>query len=85
MAQVYLGLPAATGEPPKRLAGWARIHLAPGQRQAVIVTIDPQSLHRPLSYWDPTARAWAMAAGETQVLVGASSRDLRLTATLQLS
>jgi beta-glucosidase len=85
VAQVYLGLPAATGEAPKRLAGWARIHLAPGQRQAVIVTIDPLSLHRPLSFWDPTARAWAAAAGEIQVFVGASSRDLRLTATLQIS
>lgn len=51
-AQVYLGLPAASGEPPKRLAGWAQVELEPGERRLVTVTLEPQSAEHPLSYWD---------------------------------
>ena len=31
IAQVYASLPDAAGEPPKRLIGWARVDLAPGE------------------------------------------------------
>ena len=40
IAQVYAALPAA-GEPPKRLVGWERIQLAPGESQTVTLTIEP--------------------------------------------
>jgi len=84
VAQVYLGLPASTGEPPKRLVGWARVEVEPGSTKEVSVTLDPKASSLPLSYWDVTTRAWQIAGGDYQVYVGASSRDIRLTGTLRV-
>lgn len=50
VAQVYLGLPASTGEPPRGLVDWAKIDLLPGETKEVRVTLDPNVTSRPLSY-----------------------------------
>jgi len=83
-AQVYLGLPAAAGEPPKRLVGWAQVALEPGERRPVMVTLDPQSAEHPLSCWDSNTHRWRLVAGEYQVYVGASSQDIRCRTTLSI-
>lgn len=85
VAQVYLGLPASTDEPPKRLVGWAKVDLAPGESRRVTVTLDPNSPSHPLSFWNTDANHWAIAPGEYHVYVGDSSRDIRLNGTLQVS
>lgn len=77
--QVYLGLPAMADEPPKQLAGWARVALQPGEMRRVVVTIDRLSPHRPLSFWNADIRDWQIASGEYEIFVGASARDIRLT------
>jgi beta-glucosidase len=82
VAQVYLGLPASTGEPPKRLVGWAKVELEPGETREVSVTVDPTASSHPLSYWNVTTNGWEIASGDYTVYVGASSRDIRLTGTL---
>ena len=84
-AQVYLGLPAAAGEPPKRLAGWARVRLEPGEQRRVAVTLDPQGPQRPLSFWDAATGNWQIAPGEYQIYAGASSRDIRLEGGFRVS
>ena len=84
VAQVYLGLPASTGEPPKRLVGWAKVEVEPGKTREVSVTLDPNAASRPLSYWNVTTNGWQIASGDYQVYVGASSRDIRLTGTLRV-
>jgi len=76
IAQVYLSLPAKTGEPPKRLVGWARVTLQPGEHQNVTVTIDPNSSAHPLSYWNTDADSWVTVPGTYTFMVGSSSRDL---------
>lgn len=75
-SQVYLTLPAATGEPGKRLVGFAQTTLRPGQSKRVSVNIDPTSGDLPLSYYDTTTHAWTIAPGTYTVNVGSSSRDL---------
>ena len=84
VAQIYLGLPASTGEPPRRLVDWARLQLEPGETREVSVTLDPTATSHPLSYWDVTMNGWEIASGDYQVYVGASSRDIRLTGTLRV-
>jgi beta-glucosidase len=84
VAQVYLGLPASTGEPPKRLVGWAKVELEPGETNEVSVMLDPNAASRPLSYWNVNTNGWEMARGDYQVYVGASSRDIRLTSALHI-
>jgi beta-glucosidase len=78
VAQVYVGQPSSTGEPPRNLRGFAKVALAAGQTQRVTVTLDARSFQ----YW--SGSGWATAAGAFQVAVGASSRDLRLTGSVTL-
>lgn len=74
IAQVYLSLPAQVpDEPPKRLVGWARVTLEPGEHENVTVVIDPTSSAHPLSYWNTDTDGWVTAPGIYEVHVGASS------------
>jgi beta-glucosidase len=80
VAQVYLGLPASAGEPPKRLVGWKKLKLAPGEAQEVTVSIEP----RELAIFDVERNAWQIVPGEYRVFVGGSSRDTPLTQNFRL-
>jgi beta-glucosidase len=78
--QVYLTLPAATGEPGRRLVGFSQVTLRPGQAGRVSITIDPGSAQHPLSYWDAASNSWATHPGQYQVTLASSAGDLALTA-----
>ncbi|MDN3353801.1 glycoside hydrolase family 3 C-terminal domain-containing protein [Actinomadura sp. DC4] len=78
VAQVYVGQPSSTGEPPKNLRGFTRVALDPGQTKHATVTLDARSFQ----YWG--GAGWTNASGTNQVLVGASSRDIRLTGQVQV-
>jgi beta-glucosidase len=70
--QVYLGVPYS-GEPPRRLVGWEKIGMNPGETRRVRITVTP----RMQSVWDTSRNGWRYVPGGT-VYVGASSRDIRL-------
>ncbi|MEV4709046.1 glycoside hydrolase family 3 C-terminal domain-containing protein [Actinoplanes sp. NPDC049316] len=76
-AQVYVGQPAATGEPPNNLRGFDRVTLAPGQSRRITTTLDARSFQ----HWDG---GWVTAGGAYRISVGSSSRDLRLTGQVSL-
>ena len=80
IAEVYARLPKGSDEPFKRLAGWKRITLAPGEAQTVTVSIDPQVLET----FDETMSRWNFAPGDYEVLVGPSSDKTALTGSLQV-
>ena len=69
VAQLYLGDPAGTGEPPRQLAGFRRVSLAPGASARVSFVLTPQQE----SWWDDAANGWTQTAGQYQVFVGDSS------------
>jgi beta-glucosidase len=76
--QVYLTLPAAADEPGKRLVGFDKVALEPGQSTRVEVVVDSGSAHHPLSVWDVESDTWRTPEGTYEVAVGGSSRDLPL-------
>ncbi len=78
IAQVYATLPQGSDEPYQRLAGFARITLAPGKSQTVTVAIDP----RVLQTFDEAGESWNLAPGAYKVLVGPSSSNTPLTGSL---
>jgi beta-glucosidase len=80
IAEVYVGLPASTGEPPKRLVGWSRVDLAPGESKEATVEIEPLFL----SVFDSGRHTWQQTPGEYTFLVGGSSQDLSLKQTVIL-
>jgi beta-glucosidase len=69
VAQLYLGDPAASGEPPRQLTGFQRVTLAPGQSTQVTFPVTP----RDTWWWDQKAGGWDQTAGAYQVYVGDSS------------
>ena len=79
--QLYLSFPPAAGEPPKLLKGFQRIPLSPGQTQHVTFNLRWEDL----ANWNATARGWIVSPGLFQVLVGASSLDIRLTGAFTVS
>jgi len=76
VAQVYLSAPTSTGEPMRKLVGFEKVMLNPGETRTVVITIDHNDVTHPLSYWDTGAGDWKTAAGTYTVAVGSSSRDL---------
>jgi beta-glucosidase len=81
VGQVYLGIPVA-GQPPKRLVGFKKVHLQPGQSQRVSLVIDPAATNHPLSVWDYCTRSFVVKPGDYTVYVGNSSENTPLTATV---
>lgn len=79
VVQAYVSFPAVSQEPPKLLRGFDKVYLKVGQEQQVNIVFDKQ---RDLSIWED--KRWKVVAGEYQVHVGASSRDLRLHASFRL-
>jgi beta-glucosidase len=79
VVQLYVGDPqAAVARPPRELKGFAAVGLAAGEERRV--TID---LHgRDFSYWSSAEQGWVLEGGDFTIDVGASSRDIRLSATV---
>jgi beta-glucosidase len=77
IAQVYVGLPAAAQEPPKRLVAWDKIELTPGESKTVTLKLDAKFL----SIFNEQKDDWEFLPGEYKFFVGGSSRSTPLTAT----
>ncbi len=80
--QVYVGLPASAGEPPKRLVGFEKVWLDPRQQRRIRIVIDPRAANHPLGIWDVGAQSWATPNGAFKILIGRSAMDIVLTDTV---
>jgi beta-glucosidase len=74
VAQIY-GAPAAAAAGARRLIGWKKIDLRPGETQHIVVDSDP----RLLAHWDEPGHGWRIDGGDYHVSVGSSSEDAKLT------
>jgi beta-glucosidase len=81
IAQVYATPPEAAGEGFKRLAGWQRVMLAPGESKTVTISLDP----RVLSVFDEQSSTWKLVKGSYRVVAGPSSAETPLRTTLPFS
>ncbi|HUT18302.1 MAG TPA: fibronectin type III-like domain-contianing protein, partial [Anaerolineae bacterium] len=81
VVQLYVrDVESSLARPPKELKGFAKVSLQPGERTVVHLTLD----RRAFSFYDPQQQGWVIEPGTFELLVGASSRDIRATATLRL-
>ena len=80
IAEVYAALPQAAQEPPKRLVGFTKVKLAPGEKKTVTVSVD----RKYLSIFDESKNEWSLLPGGYTLMVGGSSKDLPLKATIDL-
>ena len=60
--------------PAKELKGFARVTLAPGEKQRISIMLDDKASR----FWNVKANHWEIEGGEYELLVGASVEDIRL-------
>lgn len=60
--------------PTKELKGFARVTLAPGEKQRITIMLDDKAFR----FWNVKANRWEIEGGEYELLVGASVEDIRL-------
>ena len=77
VSQLYLSFPESAGEPVRQLKGFYKASLASGESATIKLELKP----RDMSIWDTESHNWALVNGEFGVLVGSSSRDIRLSTT----
>jgi beta-glucosidase len=80
IAQVYAALPASAGEPPKRLVGFSKIHLNPGESREVTVKVPAEYL----SIYSENPDGWKLVPGSYTFMAGPSSTDLPLSSKVEL-
>ncbi|THJ65831.1 glycosyl hydrolase [Arthrobacter echini] len=92
-SQVYLTLPEEAQEPSKRLVGFSKDVLEPGESRDVSVVLDSNASNHPFSYfksesdqlqeWDEGD--WKQAEGDYTVHVGGASNSVPLTETVNFT
>ena len=80
IAEVYAKLPQGNDEPYKRLVGWQRVELKPGESKTVTVKVDT----RPLQTFNEANESWSLTAGSYPVMVGPASDNTPLQASLAI-
>lgn len=81
VAQLYLGFPMESSEPPSQLKGFQKVFLQPGETRRVTFQVAPQDF----SFWSAGLNQWVAYPGSYQVMVGSSSRDIRESGTFNVS
>lgn len=82
IVQVYVRDVASSHfRPDKELKGFDKIALQPGEEKTVTLELD----RRAFAFYDAGQKEWLLETGDFEILVGASSRDVRLAATVPLT
>lgn len=75
VVQLYVrDLTGSANRPDKELRGFEKVALAPGETKTVTMTLDQRSF----AWYSTKLKDWFAASGEYEILIGASSRDIRL-------
>ena len=81
VVQVYLKDHASSLErPEKELKGFAKVFLQPGEQQNITIELAKDAFQ----YFDDKKMQWVLEPGQFSVLVGTSSRDIRLKSEISL-
>ncbi|KAF2449565.1 glycoside hydrolase family 3 protein [Karstenula rhodostoma CBS 690.94] len=80
--QVYIeaNQHASIDRPIKELRGYAKAHLAPGEKKTVSVSLDGESF----AYVDEASKHWVVEAGKYTVSVGTSRKDIHATLDIEV-
>lgn len=82
IAQLYVrDLHSSEPRPFKELKGFQKVSLAPGEQTTVQLVLPPQAF----AFWSSNVRNWLVEPGDFEILVGASSRDIRLKSQLHIN
>ena len=71
----------ACRRPDKELKGYEKVALEPGETKTVTMTLD----HRSFAWYNTDLKDWYVASGKYDVMVGTSSRQICLSASVQIN
>ena len=80
VVQAYISFPKSANEPPKLLRGFEKVSIKKDHSS----TVKFEFTKTELSIWDTKTQAWVIPSGKFTLQVGASSRDIRQTASFVL-
>jgi len=80
VVQLYLKFPDFVEEPPRQLKAFKKLHIAPGATADVEFNLEDRSF----SVWDASFHMWRVVEGSFSVMLGSSSRDIRLTGQIDI-
>lgn len=78
VAQLYVGYPDGTGEPPRQLKGFAKATLKPGESRDLAIELPRDAVR----HWDEDRSGWRVTPGTYRLYLGRSSRDIVWESTL---
>ena len=82
VVQLYVAKPdAKVFRPAKELKGFVKVQLEAGESKTVTIPLDDKAFR----YWNVATDRWEVEGGSYQLLVGASSADIRLTAAVTVA
>jgi beta-glucosidase len=82
VAQVYVrDVKPTLPRPLKELKGFRKVWLKPGERQTISIPLERGAF----AFYDPQRRGWVAERGDFRIMVGSSSRDLRLEGNYTLA
>lgn len=81
IVQLYVrDVKSTFARPEKELKAFEKVELKPKQTKTIAFTLDREAFW----YFDTNRNTWSVEPGEFEVLVGASSRDIRLSGSVTL-
>ena len=81
-AQLYVGDKESTiYRPVKELKGFKKVWLEPGESKTITIQLSK----RAFAFYNVNINDWCVESGDFDILVGASSADIRLTATVNVT
>ena len=82
VVQLYVAKPdAKIFRPVKELKGFVKVQLEAGESKTVTIPLDDKAFR----YWNVATDRWEVEGGSYQLLVGASSTDIRLSAAVTVA
>lgn len=82
VAQVYVrDVESSLPRPFKELKGFRKVQLKPGEKQTVSIPLARNAF----AFYDPGRRGWLAEKGDFRIMVGGSSRDIRLEGNFRLT
>ena len=81
VAQLYVqDLDSTVYRPTKELKGFRKVFLQPGESATITLHLDKRSF----AYYNVEVRDWTVESGQFKLLVGSSSRDIRLSGVVTI-
>jgi beta-glucosidase len=75
VVELYVNDPVASlPRPPKELKEFLKVQLKAGENKEIRFTLNENAFH----FYNPDKKQWVVEPGEFNILIGSSSKDIRL-------